>query len=239
VMLDLAGMVAGSKYRGEFEERLKNVIEEVGAADRNVILFLDELHTLVGAGAAEGSMDAGNMLKPALARGNCRSWAPPRSTSTAGTSRRTPHWSAGSSRSWCPSRRSRTRSRSSGGCGPLRGPPPGADHRRGAGGRRRALRPVHHQPVPAGQGDRPRRPGLGPGAAALAHRPARTRGRPRTGWPRWSGRRTARSRRRTTTAPPGCGRRSAPPAPTWRPPPAPPRRWPRSARRTSPRWSPG
>jgi ATP-dependent Clp protease ATP-binding subunit ClpC len=69
VMLDLAGMVAGSKYRGEFEERLKNVIEEVGAADRNVILFLDELHTLVGAGAAEGSMDAGNMLKPALARG--------------------------------------------------------------------------------------------------------------------------------------------------------------------------
>ncbi|RBY84993.1 ATP-dependent Clp protease ATP-binding subunit [Blastococcus sp. TF02A-30] len=69
VVLDLAGMVAGSKYRGEFEERLKNVIDEVGAADRNVILFLDELHTLVGAGAAEGSMDAGNMLKPALARG--------------------------------------------------------------------------------------------------------------------------------------------------------------------------
>jgi ATP-dependent Clp protease ATP-binding subunit ClpC len=69
VVLDLSGMVAGSKYRGEFEERLKGVIDEVSAAERDVILFLDELHTVVGAGAAEGSMDAGNMLKPALARG--------------------------------------------------------------------------------------------------------------------------------------------------------------------------
>jgi len=69
VVLDLAGMVAGSNVRGEFEERLKNVIGEVAAADRTVILFLDEMHTLVGAGAAEGSIDAGNMLKPALARG--------------------------------------------------------------------------------------------------------------------------------------------------------------------------
>ncbi|GAB7193557.1 ATP-dependent Clp protease ATP-binding subunit [Kineococcus sp. NUM-3379] len=69
VVLDLAGMVAGTKYRGEFEERLKNVLDEVGAAGREVVLFLDELHTLVGAGAGEGSLDAGNMLKPALARG--------------------------------------------------------------------------------------------------------------------------------------------------------------------------
>ena len=69
VVLDLAGMVAGSTVRGEFEERLKNVIGEVAAADRTVILFLDEMHTLVGAGAAQGSIDAGNMLKPALARG--------------------------------------------------------------------------------------------------------------------------------------------------------------------------
>jgi ATP-dependent Clp protease ATP-binding subunit ClpC len=69
VVLDLSGLVAGSKYRGEFEERLKSVIEEVTGADREVILFLDELHTVVGAGAAEGAMDAGNMLKPALARG--------------------------------------------------------------------------------------------------------------------------------------------------------------------------
>jgi ATP-dependent Clp protease ATP-binding subunit ClpC len=69
VALDLSGMVAGSKYRGEFEERLKKVIDEVTEAEGSVILFIDELHTLVGAGGAEGAMDAGNMLKPALARG--------------------------------------------------------------------------------------------------------------------------------------------------------------------------
>jgi ATP-dependent Clp protease ATP-binding subunit ClpC len=69
VQLDLGGMVAGSKYRGEFEERLKKVIDEITENEGNVILFVDELHTLVGAGAAEGAMDAGNMLKPALARG--------------------------------------------------------------------------------------------------------------------------------------------------------------------------
>src|SRR5271169_2445068 len=67
--LDLGAMVAGSKYRGEFEERLKAVIKEIAAAEGEIILFIDELHTLVGAGKAEGSMDASNMLKPALARG--------------------------------------------------------------------------------------------------------------------------------------------------------------------------
>src|ERR671915_2285321 len=72
VVLDLAGMVAGTKYRGEFEERLKGVIDEVTDHGDDLILFIDELHTVVGAGAAEGSMDASNMLKPALARGDLR-----------------------------------------------------------------------------------------------------------------------------------------------------------------------
>ncbi|WP_448073657.1 ATP-dependent chaperone ClpB [Georgenia yuyongxinii] len=72
IALDLAAMVAGAKYRGEFEERLKAVLEEIKNSDGEIVTFIDELHTVVGAGASEGSMDAGNMLKPMLARGELR-----------------------------------------------------------------------------------------------------------------------------------------------------------------------
>ncbi|MEZ4430760.1 MAG: AAA family ATPase, partial [Nannocystaceae bacterium] len=72
LQLDLAALVAGAKYRGEFEERLKAVLQEIAEADGQIILFIDELHTLIGAGKAEGAQDAANMLKPALARGELR-----------------------------------------------------------------------------------------------------------------------------------------------------------------------
>src|SRR4051794_16518653 len=72
VALDLGGVLAGSQFRGQFEQRLKEVVEEVAASDGKVLLFLDELHTVLGAGAAEGAMDAANILKPALARGDLR-----------------------------------------------------------------------------------------------------------------------------------------------------------------------
>ncbi len=96
--LDMGALIAGAKYRGEFEERLKAVLSEVTAAAGEVILFIDEMHTLVGAGKSDGAMDAANLIKPALARGSCivsarRPW-----TSTASTSRRTQPWRVASSR---------------------------------------------------------------------------------------------------------------------------------------------
>lgn len=69
--LDMGALVAGAKYKGEFEERLKSVVNEVMKSEGNIILFIDEIHTLVGAGKGEGAMDAANILKPALARGDC------------------------------------------------------------------------------------------------------------------------------------------------------------------------
>lgn len=84
--LDMGALVAGAKYKGEFEERLKSVVNEVIKAEGSIILFIDEIHTLVGAGKGEGAMDAANILKPALARGELRSigattWTNIRSTS--------------------------------------------------------------------------------------------------------------------------------------------------------------
>jgi ATP-dependent Clp protease ATP-binding subunit ClpB len=67
--LDMGALIAGTKYRGEFEERLKSLLNELGKQEGNIILFIDEIHTMVGAGKSDGAMDAGNMLKPALARG--------------------------------------------------------------------------------------------------------------------------------------------------------------------------
>ncbi|MFC6746743.1 AAA family ATPase [Methylobacterium persicinum] len=95
--LDLGMLQAGAGVKGEFEKRLKNLIEEVKAAPRPVVLFIDEAHMLVGAGPSAGAGDAANLLKPALARGNCGPSRPPRGPSTSSTSRRTRPWPAGSS----------------------------------------------------------------------------------------------------------------------------------------------
>ena len=159
IALDIGALVAGSKYRGEFEERLKAVLKEIPAAEGQIVLFMDELHTIVGAGAAEGAVDASNLLKPMLARGELRASARQRSTSTASTSRRTPRWSAASSRSSSASPTSRTRSRScagsrsatrsttaSGSPMPRSSPPPRSPT-------------ATSRPLPARQGDRPDRRG--------------------------------------------------------------------------------
>jgi ATP-dependent Clp protease ATP-binding subunit ClpB len=168
VALDLGALIAGAKYRGEFEERLKAVLKEIQERRGEIILFIDELHTVVGAGAAEGAMDASNMLKPMLARGELHcigattldEYRKHIEKDPALERRFQPVWST--SRRWripsasCAVSRSATRCTTA--C---------ASRMRPRGGSRPEP-PLHLRPLPAGQGDRPG--GRGGGAAAHGDR---------------------------------------------------------------------
>ena len=153
-------MVAGAKYRGEFEERLKAVLKEITDSDGEVITFIDELHTIVGAGAAEGAMDAGNMIKPMLARGELRLIG----ATTLDEYRKHIEKDAALERRFQPvyvgpavgRGHDRDPPRPE---GALRGPPRRAHPGRGARRRGGALGPLRHRPLPARQGDRPHRRG--------------------------------------------------------------------------------
>ena len=159
--LDMGALVAGAKYRGEFEERLKAVLNEVKAAEGRILLFVDELHTVVGAGAAEGAMDAGNMLKPMLARGELHMIG----ATTLDEYRKHIEKDAALERRFQPVLVDEPSVEDA--ISILRGLRERLEVFHGvkiqdarSGRRRGAQPPLHHRPVPARQGDRPRRRGV-------------------------------------------------------------------------------
>ena len=160
VALDIGSLLAGSKYRGEFEERLKAVLKEISEARGQIILFMDELHTIVGAGAAEGAVDAANLLKPMLARGELRAVG----ATTLDEYKKHVEKDAALERRFQPINVGEPTVEAT--IAILRGLKERYeahhrrhDHRRRADRRRHALAPLHRRPLPARQGDRPGRRG--------------------------------------------------------------------------------
>ena len=158
--LDMGALIAGAKYRGEFEERLKAVLQEVTSSDGGIILFIDEMHTLVGAGKADGAMDASNLLKPALARGELHCVG----ATTLDEYKKHVEKDAALARRFQPVFVSEPTRRGhdldpARAEGQVRAASRRAHHRQRDRRRGDALEPLHHRPLPARQGDRPGRRG--------------------------------------------------------------------------------